>query len=76
MIAKRATCLQPLGFPAPPDAFPILKRKVRWSVQLNVNNVLDQRELIVNNTHPRTLAPITYRYQDPRQFILTNTFSF
>jgi uncharacterized protein YcaQ len=26
--------------------------------------------------HPRTLAPITYRYQDPRQFILTNTFSF
>ena len=39
-------------------------------------NVLDQRELIVNNTHPRTLAPITYRYQDPRQFILTNTFSF
>ncbi len=57
-------------------AFPILQRKVRWSVQLNVNNLLDQRELIVNNTHPRTLAPITYRYQDPRQFILTNTFSF
>ncbi|MEY4814121.1 MAG: hypothetical protein RLZZ162_1194, partial [Verrucomicrobiota bacterium] len=53
-----------------------LQRKVRWSVQLNVNNVLDQRELIVNNTHPRSLAPITYRYQDPRQFILTNTFSF
>ena len=25
---------------------------------------------------PRTLAPLTYRYQDPRQFILTNTFSF
>ncbi|MBI5692214.1 MAG: hypothetical protein HZC55_19195 [Verrucomicrobia bacterium] len=54
----------------------ILKRRVRWSVQLNVNNVLDQRELIVNNVHPRTLAPLTYRYQDPRQFILTNTFSF
>jgi hypothetical protein len=35
-----------------------------------------QREFIVNNVHPRTLAPITYRYQDPRQFILTNTFSF
>jgi len=57
-------------------ALPVLRRKVRWNLQLNVNNVLDQRELIVNNTHPRTLAPITYRYQDPRQFILTNTFGF
>jgi len=57
-------------------SMPVWQRKVRWNVQLNINNVLDQRELIVNNTHPRTLAPITYRYQDPRQFILTNTFSF
>ncbi len=57
-------------------SLPIANRKVRWGIQLNVNNVLDQRELIVNNVHPRTLAPLTYRYQDPRQFILTNTFSF
>ena len=57
-------------------SLPILQRKVRWNIQLNVNNVLDQRELIVNNVHPRTLAPLTYRYQDPRQFILTNTFNF
>jgi len=55
---------------------PIWQKKVRWAIQLNVNNLTDQDELIVNNTHPRTLAPITYRYQDPRQFILTNTFSF
>ncbi len=55
---------------------PLLQRKVRWEIQLNVNNVLDQREMIVNNIHPRTLAPLTYRYQDPRQFILTNTLSF
>ncbi|MBC7369049.1 MAG: hypothetical protein H7343_19940 [Undibacterium sp.] len=55
---------------------PLLGKKVRWNIQLNVNNLTEQRELIVNNTHPRTLAPITYRYQDPRQFILTNTFSF
>ncbi len=54
----------------------IYNRKVRWSIQLNVNNVTNQRELIVNNTHSRTLAPLTYRYQDPRQFILTNTFGF
>jgi outer membrane receptor protein involved in Fe transport len=51
-------------------------RKIRWEVQLNVNNLTDQRELIVNNIHPQTLAPMAYRYQDPRQFILTNTFSF
>lgn len=57
-------------------SLPIMQRRVRWNIQLNVNNVLDQRELIVNNTHPRTLAPLTYRYQDPRQFILTNTFNF
>ncbi len=51
-------------------------RKIRWSVQLNINNVMNQRELVVNNINPRTLVPLTYRYQDPRQYILTNTFSF
>ena len=51
-------------------------RKIRWSIQLNVNNVTNQRELVVNNINPRTLVPLTYRYQDPRQYILTNTFSF
>jgi hypothetical protein len=56
--------------------FALLQNKVRWNIQLNVNNVLDQDELIVNNTNPTTLAPLTYRYQNPRQFILTNTFSF
>lgn len=55
---------------------PLLRRKVRWDIQLNVNNVLDQDDLVVNNVHPRTLDPLTYRYQNPRQFILTNTFSF
>lgn len=55
---------------------PIAQRKVRWQIQLNVKNLLDQRELIVNNVHPTTLAPLTYRYQDPRQFVLTNTFDF
>ena len=56
--------------------FSLLKKKVRWSIQLNVNNLTNQRELVVNNTDPITLAPVQYRYQDPRQFILTNTFSF
>jgi iron complex outermembrane receptor protein len=55
---------------------PIFNRKYRWSAQLNINNVTNQRELIVNNVHPQTLEAVTYRYQDPRQFILTNTVSF
>ena len=54
----------------------ILRKRARWSIQLNVNNLTNQRELVVNNTDPITLAPVQYRYQDPRQFILTNTFSF
>ena len=54
----------------------VFKNKLKWSIQLNVNNLTNQRELIVNNLHPRTLAPLTYRYQDPRQWILTNTVSF
>ena len=54
----------------------LASRKIRWSVQLNVNNLTNQRELVVNSVHPQTLAPVTYRYQDPRQFILTNTVSF
>lgn len=52
------------------------QKRIRWDVQLNVNNVTNQRELIVNNINGRTLQPLTYRYQDPRQFILTNTFKF
>ncbi len=51
-------------------------RKIRWDIQLNVNNLTNQRDLIYNNINGVTLAPIAYRYQDPRQFILTNTFSF
>jgi iron complex outermembrane recepter protein len=54
----------------------LFENKVNWTIQLNVNNLLDEDEFIVNNSHPSTGEPITYRYQDPRQFILTNTFSF
>lgn len=51
-------------------------RKLGWTIQLNVNNLTDEDEFIVNNAHPSTGEPVTYRYQDPRQIIVTNTFSF
>jgi outer membrane receptor protein involved in Fe transport len=50
--------------------------KYDWTLQLNIDNVLDADDFIVNNTHSRTGAPTTYRYQDPRRFILTNSFTF
>lgn len=54
----------------------LLRDRVAWSVQLNVNNLLDEDAFIINNTDATTGKPTTYRYQDPRLFILTNTFSF
>ncbi len=54
----------------------ILKRRVTWELQLNVNNLTGEDDLITNSTQVATGAPRTYRYQDPRLFILTNTFSF
>jgi outer membrane receptor protein involved in Fe transport len=57
-------------------SFKIGGKKLNWSVQLNVNNLLDEDALIVNNLQAVTMAPISYRYQDPRQFVLTNTFQF
>jgi len=55
---------------------PLRKKRLDWRVQLNVNNVLDETELVVTNIHPVSLVPLHYRYQNPRQFILTNTVSF
>lgn len=53
-----------------------LNQRLRWKIQLNINNLTNQHELIINNINGRTLQPLTYRYQDPRQFILTNTLRF
>ena len=58
------------------DSIPVDVRAMDGGAQLNINNVTNQRELIVNSVHPQTLEAVTYRYQDPRQYILTNTFSF
>jgi outer membrane receptor protein involved in Fe transport len=51
-------------------------KKFDWMIQFNIDNVLDKTPRIVNNTDPRTGNATTYRYQDPRRFIVTNTLSF
>ena len=53
-----------------------LGKKVDWLVQVNIDNVLDNQDRIVNSTDPRSGLPVTYRYQDPVRYILTNTLTF
>jgi iron complex outermembrane recepter protein len=53
-----------------------MQRKLEWRLQLNINNVFNADDFIVNNTHPVSGKPVTYRYQDPRRFILTSSFIF
>lgn len=53
-----------------------LGKKVDWLIQFNIDNVLDNQERIINNTDPRSGAAVTYRFQDPRRFVVTNTLSF
>ncbi len=54
---------------------PVFNGKVRWKIQLNINNVFE-------NGHLQKVAvnydgsPYSFRIVDPRQFILTNTFDF
>lgn len=49
--------------------------KVNWTVQLNINNVLDNDAYVplrLNNTN----EVLNYRFNDPREFILTNRIAF
>lgn len=61
----------------------IFKDKYEWTVQLNVRNLLDDRELIPQRVFGKKQADGTttfwvtnYNVPDPRRFILTNTISF
>lgn len=60
------------------------KKQVRW--QLNVNNLLDERDPVATSfgnyrvgglaTNPNNFAPNAFRFNDPRQAILSATVSF
>ncbi|MDA0347188.1 MAG: hypothetical protein O3C20_07275, partial [Verrucomicrobia bacterium] len=51
--------------------------KVDWSIQMNIRNLLDETDLLPFQTDgPRTGKVVRWSYQDPRTFLLTNTFRF
>ena len=53
----------------------IANGKINWRIQLNVRNVLNRDGLLVQRTLTDGTGAV-YTVQDPRSFILTNTFSF
>lgn len=50
------------------------KYDVRWSAQLNVNNLLDQTDIVPLRTVGGVM--VTYRFQPPREIFLTTKFDF
>ena len=53
----------------------IFGRKLDWSLQLNVNNLLDNDEVLLTNVNTDGL-PRVYRFQSPREWFVTSTFAF
>ena len=51
-----------------------LGRKLRWSVQLNVTNLLDEDQILPTRTINGVI--VTYRLQQPRQWTLSNRIDF
>jgi hypothetical protein len=49
--------------------------KIGWTLQLNINNVFERGHLIPTATNLDG-KPYAYRIIDPRQFVLTSTFTF
>ncbi len=53
----------------------LLNDKLRWNIQLNVRNLLDETDVLYTRTDVDG-TPVRYRFRDPRHILLTNTFSF
>jgi outer membrane receptor for ferric coprogen and ferric-rhodotorulic acid len=53
----------------------LFNRNIGWSLQLNANNLLNNERII-----PQTAAPdgsiLNYRFQTPREWFVTSTFTF
>jgi hypothetical protein len=54
---------------------PLLGRAITWSLQLNVNNIFDNDSFVrVRQASDGTL--VTYRWNPPREWVLTSRFAF
>lgn len=53
-----------------------LGRKLDWRIQLNVRNLLDNRDTVGERANVSQGFISVYTVPDPRSFILTNTFTF
>lgn len=53
----------------------VFKRPVRWSVQLNINNVLNNDAFVRLKEH-ETGQLLSYRFNRPLEWIITNRFAF
>ena len=51
-------------------------RDGRWSLQLNINNLLNNTRILPMRTAARSDDIITYRVQTPREFIGTARLDF
>jgi hypothetical protein len=54
----------------------LFSRRVRWNINLNVRNVLDDDRLIPQNGLSAAGRPVVFQYPEPRVFLLTNSFDF
>ena len=54
----------------------ITERKIKWRMQLNINNVFDDRKIIPMGARPQDGAVSSAQLRAPRQFIFQNSFSF
>ena len=53
----------------------IMNDRVDWSIQLNIRNLLDNDDLLPTLTGADGTVK-RYRFQDPREFVLTSSFRF
>ena len=51
-------------------------RNLRWSLQLNINNLFDETQILPMRVSPTTGQIFNYRLQAPREFVLTGKLSF
>lgn len=54
----------------------LFQKKIRWSIALNVRNVLNDDKLIAQAGLSSSGVPVVFQYPEPRVFLLTNSFDF